>query len=265
MAEPVRGMTSQQAHWVEMGLDTNVRHTLAALRGEVSVDSAPERELDLRRLLLMAWRAKWLMALFAMLGVTFAYAQLLRITPLYTAEARVLWDVNQTNVAGLDQVAGGLISDYFALASQIEVITSGRLLERVVTDLKLAEDPVMNTKLLPPEGWTRWLSLAPVLSGVKKYVLGSNAGPTEEETPEELKIRMVMALRNAVEAEWLDGTYVLFIRMTTSDPERSAELANEMARFYILNQLETKFEATRQATDWLSARVADLRIASNVS
>ena len=110
MTEPVRGMTSQLAHWVEMGLDTNVRQTLAALRSEVTVDSEPDRELDLRRLMLMAWRAKWLMALFAMLGVTFAYAQLLRITPLYTSEARVLWDVNQTNVAGLDQVAGGLIT-----------------------------------------------------------------------------------------------------------------------------------------------------------
>jgi succinoglycan biosynthesis transport protein ExoP len=71
---------------------------------------------------------------------------------------------------------------------------------------------------------------------------------------------MVSALRGAVASEWLDGTYVLIIRMTTSDRNRSAELANAMARYYILDQLETKFEATRQATDWLTERVADLRI-----
>jgi capsular exopolysaccharide synthesis family protein len=75
-----------------------------------------------------------------------------------------------------------------------------------------------------------------------------------------LRRATVSALRGAVEAEWLDGTYVLKIRATTPDPEHSAKIANAMARYYILDQLETKFEATRQATNWLTERVADLRV-----
>jgi capsular exopolysaccharide synthesis family protein len=244
-----------------MGLDTNAGLALAAFRGNGMVETVPEADLDVRRLLLVVWRAKWLMALLATLGIGLAYVQLMRITPLYTAESRVLWEIDQTNVAGLDPVARGLGGDFFSLASQIEVIESGRLLERVVADLKLAQDPVFNGSLEPPEGWTRWLSLSNVVAEARAHVFGAKAEPAMEETPEELKIRMVSALRGAVEAEWLDGTYVLIIRTTTSDPKRSAELANEMARFYILDQLETKFEATRQATDWLTERVADLRIA----
>jgi succinoglycan biosynthesis transport protein ExoP len=244
-----------------MGLDTNVGQALAALRSGGTVEAVPEAEFDLRRLMLVVWRAKWLMALLATLGIGLAYAQLLRITPLYTAESRVLWEIDQTNVAGLDPVARGLGGDFFSLSSQIEVIESGRLLERVVSDLKLAEDPVFNGSLEPPEGWTRWLSLSNVVAEVRAYVFGAKPGSMMDETPEALQIRMVSALRGAVQAEWLDGTYVLIIRMTTSDPKRSAELANAMARFYILDQLETKFEATRQATDWLTERVADLRIA----
>ena len=243
-----------------MGLDTNVRQALAALRSDGTVEAVPEAEFDLGRLMLLVWRAKWLMALLAVLGVTVAYAQLLRITPQYTAESRVLWEIDQTNIVDLDPVAGGLRGDYFSLSSQIEVIESGRLLERVVRDLDLASDPVFNSSLLPPEGWTRWLSLANVVAEARTYVFGAPDGTAVEETPEELERRMISALRGAVQAEWLDGTYVLIIRMTTSDPVRSAELANEMARYYILDQLETKFEATRQATDWLTERVADLRI-----
>jgi uncharacterized protein involved in exopolysaccharide biosynthesis len=214
-----------------MGLDTNVRQALSALRSDGAVEAVPETELDLRRLMLVAWRAKWLMALFAVLGIAFAYAQLLRITPLYTAESRVMWEIDQTNVVDLDPVASGMGRDWFSLASQIEVIESGRLLERVVTDLELAKDPVFNASLRSPEGWTRWLSLANALSEARTYVFGATTEPVMEETPEALQRRMVGALRGAVEAEWLDGTYVLIIRVTTMDPERSKELANEMARF----------------------------------
>jgi succinoglycan biosynthesis transport protein ExoP len=243
-----------------MGLDTNVRQALAALHMNGAVEPVPEVEFDLRRLLLVVWRAKWLMALLAALGIALAYAQLIRITPLYTAESRVLWEIDQTNVVGLDPVARSLGGDFFSLSSQIEVIKSGRLLGRVVTDLKLAEDPVLNGNLAPPEGWTRWLSLSNVIAAARAYVFAAAPSSTEAETPEELQNRMVSTLRGAVQAEWLDGTYVLIVRMTTSDPERSAELANAMARFYILDQLETKFDATRQATDWLTERVAVLRI-----
>ncbi|MEE8454359.1 MAG: polysaccharide biosynthesis tyrosine autokinase [Limibaculum sp.] len=245
-----------------MGLDTNVRQALAALRSDGALEAVPETEFDLRRLMLVAWRAKWLMALFALLGVSIAYAQLLRITPLYTAESRVMWEIDQTNIVDIDPVASAMGRDWFSLASQIEVIESGRLLGRVVTDLELAKDPVFNARLRPPEGWTRWLSLSNILAEARTYVFGAKTKtmPAMEETPEALQRRMVSALRGAVRAEWLDGTYVLIIRMTTIDSQRSAELANEMARFYMLDQLETKFEATRQATNWLTERVADLSV-----
>ena len=244
-----------------MGLDTNVRQTLATLRSDGAVEAVPESEFDLRRLMLIVWRVKWLVGLFAVLGIAVAYAHLMRITPLYTAESRILWQIDQDNVVDIDPVARGLGGDYFSLASQIEVIESGRLLERVVVDLDLANDPVFNASLQPPEGWTRWLSLTNVVAEARAYAFGPEAGPEVEEKPKALERRMVSALRSAVQAEWLDGTYVLIIRMTTSDPIRSTELANAMARYYILDQLETKFEATRQATGWLTDRVADLRVA----
>ncbi len=167
-----------------MGLDTNVRQAIAALRSDGAVEAVPETEFDLRRLMLVAWRAKWLMALFAGLGLAFAYAQLLRITPLYTAESRVLWEIDQTNFVDLDPVAQGLRGDFFSLASQIEVIESGRLLERVVTDLELAKDPVFNASLRPPEGWTRWLSISNVLAEARAYVFGAKPETVVEVTPE---------------------------------------------------------------------------------
>ena len=241
-----------------MGLDTDARRTYSPPQGGGTLDPGHEPEFDLRRTLMLLWRAKWVILLLAIAGVAVAYAMLLRITPLYTAETRVLWDVDETNVTGVDPVTQGLGRDFYLLQSQMEVLKSGRLMNRVVSELDLVEDPIFNARLRPPEDWTRWLSVSTVIGELRTLVLGPGE-PSEEPSEEQIRRGVVSALRGAVSGEWLDGTYVLIIRMTTPDPQRSAELANEMARYYILDQLETKFEATRQATEWLTDRVSELQ------
>ncbi|HSF95292.1 MAG TPA: Wzz/FepE/Etk N-terminal domain-containing protein, partial [Thermohalobaculum sp.] len=244
-----------------MGLDTSLRPGTTSPHGDGLAGDTRASEFDVRDIVAMVWRSKWLVLLFALIGFGAAYAHLLRITPLYTAETRVLWEIDQSNVVDLDPVARGLGSDFFALASQIEVLQSGRLLERVVDDLDLVSDPVFNASLRPPEGWTKWLSLGYIISQAKRQLNIDGPSIAISDDPDSYRRAAVGALGGAISAEWLDGTYVLIIKLTTPDPDRSAELANEMANFYILDQLETKFEATRQATDWLTDRVADLRIA----
>jgi capsular exopolysaccharide synthesis family protein len=245
-----------------MGLDTNTRPAaLATLQGDDLAHSSREPDFDLRSMIMTVWRVKWLMVLFALIGFVISYAQLLRITPLYTAEVRVLWEIDQNNVVDIDPVSRGLAGDYFSLSSQIEVLESGRLLERVVDGLDLVNDPIFNASLQPPEGWTRWLSVGYVLRRIRALFTAHQPAAASASASDAQRSSAVSALRGAVESEWLDGTYVLKIRATTPDPKRSAEVANAMARHYILDQLETKFEATRQATDWLTERVADLRVA----
>ena len=55
-------------------------------------------------------------------------------------------------------------------------------------------------------------------------------------------------------------SYVFRIAVETESPRKSAEIANTLADLYILNQLETKFEATEKATTWLTDRVGQLQI-----
>lgn len=241
-----------------MGLDTDTRQAFSTRQGPATVVPGGDPEFDLRRTIMLLWRAKWLVVLFAMLGIAIAYSILVRITPLYTAETRVLWELDQANVAGIDPVAQGLGRDFYMLASQLEILESGRLMGRVVDELDLVDDPIFNPNLRPPEGWTRWLSPFTVIGELRRYMFPPDEVDDDSGMPDET-LMAAWSLRGALSAEWLDGTYVLIIRMTTPDPERSAQLANEMARLYILDQLEAKFEATRHATSWLSDQVAELQ------
>jgi capsular exopolysaccharide synthesis family protein len=52
---------------------------------------------------------------------------------------------------------------------------------------------------------------------------------------------------------------VIRISFESEDPETAAAAANAIADFYVVAQLEAKFEATKRATTWLSERVEQLR------
>jgi capsular exopolysaccharide synthesis family protein len=52
---------------------------------------------------------------------------------------------------------------------------------------------------------------------------------------------------------------VIAISVESDDPRLSAAAANTLADFYIVSQLEAKFEATKRASAWLSERVFELR------
>ena len=52
---------------------------------------------------------------------------------------------------------------------------------------------------------------------------------------------------------------VFEITVKTEQPQKSARIADKVAELYVLNQIEVKFEATEQATTWLTERVTQLQ------
>ena len=54
-------------------------------------------------------------------------------------------------------------------------------------------------------------------------------------------------------------TYVLDLSYTSFSPGKAAAVANAIGEAYLLDQLESKYQATRRASTWLQDRVAELR------
>ncbi len=54
-------------------------------------------------------------------------------------------------------------------------------------------------------------------------------------------------------------TYVIQLAYTSPSPTKAALLANTFAKGYLTQQLDAKFDATREANEWLNGKVADLR------
>ncbi|MFK7941975.1 MAG: GumC family protein, partial [Paracoccaceae bacterium] len=80
-----------------------------------------------------------------------------------------------------------------------------------------------------------------------------------EETATATHLAVTAAVRSRLMARKVPGSDVIALDITADDPVKSALIANTLAELYIVGQLETKFEATRRASSWLSDRLTALK------
>jgi polysaccharide biosynthesis transport protein len=223
-------------------------------------------EVELGEALRKLWRRKgMIVGLTAALTVV-AVLVILQITNLYTAESMVMINDRETQVVDVEAVVSGLTGDAETIESEIQVISSRGIAERTVDNLRLHEDPEFNAALRPrsvvktlldPRSWIPgdWLGTV----GAE----GPGDGLSPQEKVEWQRARIVDTFLSKLEVSPAGNSRVIRIAFTSRNPRIAARIVNLLADFYIVSQLEAKFDATRRANEWLSGRVAELRGAVN--
>lgn len=222
-----------------------------------SIPEASDRELDVARLLNAVWRGKGFILGIAFLAFVASGIYAYRIaTPVYSATAQLVLDGRQQTVTDLDSVVSGLSTDQITINTELEVMRSRRLVGLLVDRMDLTNAPEYNP----------WLSAAParfgwqsIKDGVKSLLFGSPTRARPLADHDRLRDIVVSAVRARISTGNLNRTSVFTIRASSTNQDRVAGLANNLAELYVLDQLETKFRGTQQATEWLSRRVSDLR------
>lgn len=220
-----------------------------------------EDEINLSQLFATLWRGKFWIALIGLIflgvGGWFAFSV---ATPIYTASATVALDSREQNVMDIESVVTGLSGDQSTVNTEVEVIRSRTLLERLVLDLNLVEDPEFNVRLREP----------PVISTkiVSDYIKEQISGPLPDEpTPSDRAIldAVIDELSTVIAVTNIRNSYVFKISVVTENPTKSEAISNRLAELYINDQVQVKFEKTEQATTWLSERVAELQASLEAS
>jgi polysaccharide biosynthesis transport protein len=205
-------------------------------------------------------RRRWLPVLAtAIVFVGLAFLGLMTITPRYTAAAEVLLEPRKANIFGSEAVLPDISLDSSAIDSQMSVIVSINLLRRVVEDLKLTDDPEFGAPGGPG-----------LLDTLKGYVMGlfpqeaspdteaDAAAPEQEAIPPDV-LDAVFRLRESLAVSRVGREYVIVIAVTSETPEKAARLANAVADAFVVNRLNTRYEAAKRASAWLADRMEGLR------
>ncbi|WP_084176063.1 GumC family protein [Brevundimonas bacteroides] len=237
---------------------SNSRSAEAGLPGPdaAEVEGASEG-VDLHRVIALFRRRLPLFLAVVLVVLVAAVVVTTRATPLFTATTSLTIDTRSQNVVDAEAVLSGLTPDASVVDTEIEIMKSRRLAERVVDALNLDEDPEFNSALAKPG------PLQSVVGGVAA-VFGAAAPDAARDRMSELdrqreRDRVVNALLRRLSIKRSGVTYVMVLGVTSRDPEKAARIANTYAERYLLEQLEAKFDATRQANSWLNTRLADLR------
>lgn len=214
--------------------------------------------IDIKMLFGILWRHNILIAAATMITVLFgAYYAYAVATPIYRATSVVLLKSEPSSVVDLDTVTSSLGTTKSAINSELQVLRSRSLMGRVVDEMDLTSDPEFNGSLRAPS------TLAAVKQSIKSIfgMGGSDDGiPLDESTRvEKIRQSVISVLLNKVVSQNIPDSFVFQIAAETTSAEKSALLADTVAKKYIENQLAVKFEETELATGWLAERVATLR------
>ena len=213
--------------------------------------AARSDEVDLLHLVGTLWRGKWRILLVMMLAVLLAgvYAFVVAV-PKYSSTAVVALESRDSQVVDFESVVSGLSADTATINTEVEVLRARILLGKLVDALGLMEDPEFNEELRPANPW----SVKGILRGIG---LASDPVPLD---PQAARDAVVDELLGSIGISNIRNSYVFRISAVTQDPLKSSRIADRLADLYITDQLTTKFEATEQATSWLTERVSELKI-----
>lgn len=207
--------------------------------------------VDIGAFLSLMWRRK--MALISsiflglILGALYAYVL---ATPMYRSTAVVMLNNREQQIVDFESVVGNLGSDGVVINTELEVLKSSTLLGKVVDKLRLTEDAEFNPALRPPS----------ISSRVKSYVKSKiYRNETTPPSVERQRLAAIESLRRSIEIQNVPKSVVFNISAITTEASKSTDIAKTLAQTYIVDQIEVKFEATEQATSWLSERVAELK------
>jgi succinoglycan biosynthesis transport protein ExoP len=218
------------------------------------------------------WRRKLFLLGFVaiVLGVTAAYVS--RMPPAYEAEALVMLnDRPQQAVPEIPDVVVGSPPNEEGLQSQLLLIKSRSMAERMVDELNLHLLPEFNPALQPKTvnliNWLDPVRLIPaaILDRLPRAwadtlmttALGSDM--TDQDRAALLRTQIVDNVMASIMAEPANRSTVLSVKFISTDPQLAALGTNTLARLYLTEQLETKQSASRRARDFLEHEIDRLR------
>jgi capsular exopolysaccharide synthesis family protein len=197
--------------------------------------ASASNRFDLRQIWVVALhRAMLALAVAAVTGLVVLVVAL-HAPPTYQATASVLVEPNASMVIKDDPGAAALPGDTGVVDTQVEVLKTRAVAERVANRLKLYLDPEFNPAV--PKGAAA-LSYRPDRKTLNKVVE---------------RVSMGLDVRR------LGLTYVIEVNFKANSPAKAARIANTFVEEYLAEQIQGKINANRQANGWLNTSLDKLR------
>lgn len=229
-------------------------------RGERSYADAPsgEREVHLLDYVRVLYKRRWLAATVFLLVLGTAAVYTFTATPIFEAKTRLLIESDERNVVSFQQVVDEdqTKADYYQ--TQYNILQSRALARKTLDALKLWDNPHFGgAPAVEEEGFSLWGSIKGMFSSPSDEQVAENAVAEADET--QAQSRAIDAFLSHLTVSPIRNSRLVDVRYQLPDPQLSASVVNSLAKNYIAQNLEYKFLASQDASDWLGERLAEQR------
>jgi capsular exopolysaccharide synthesis family protein len=195
-------------------------------------------------------RQRRLIICVLVLTIGAALVYLITAPSRYTGHAMLFFDVHSSD--GLQQpVSVNASADSAYVDSQVEVLTSDDIARSVIKKLELDRDDEFLTPAHP--------ILSAVLGFPSKLidaVIGNDDGAGTARDP---LGPLIQFFKSNLTVKRVGLTYVVDVNYRSTDRVKAANISNAVVDAYIVAQLDSKYQAARQAGSWLGDRVKELQ------
>jgi len=220
----------------------------ASPRGELvraySLDGA-ENELDPRAYWRILLKRRWTVISILLAAFTVVLIATVKQKPVYRAFALIEIGQENPNVATVQQLFQfqNVSDDY--LETQYRILQSDTLARPVIAQLHLDQLPEFNP---PPRSWFGRRELPPA---------GAASGPALDADSEQ---KVLKRFQSNLSVDPIRRSRLVRVSFDSEDAALAARAVNELAAGYIRGNLETHWEATQKASEWLSQQLDGLKI-----
>jgi capsular exopolysaccharide synthesis family protein len=176
-------------------------------------------------------------------------------TPVYSASVQILIEKGETNVVAFKETIepNQVADDYYQ--TQYRILQSRALARRTMDMLGLWQHPQFADAAGQPAG------ASATLTGMLARWLPAAAQAADSPATHETKSqsRAINRFLSRLTVSPIRNSRLVDVGIESSDPKLAADIANTLAKAYIEQNLEIKFLASKEASDWLNARLGEQR------
>jgi succinoglycan biosynthesis transport protein ExoP len=242
-----------------MSIETRPKPTVAQL---VHQHDEEHHLMDYLRVL---YKRRWVAIPTFVAVFLFGAINSYRTTPIYEAHTELLIEKDAPKVGTLNTMfreEDGWYNDDF-YQTQYRILQSRTLAERTVRVMDLPHHPDIQKGMAPTTGpisitglfWSGVHMVEQLVAGTPK-ASPSPATGAGKANPDAAYVGLVMSSLTVTPVR---NSQLVEIRFDSTDPTLAADMANAHAKAYIQQNMEMRFSASKDATDWLSDRLAEQR------
>ena len=201
-------------------------------------------------------RRKGFILLAMIVGGLIAYHAAKAMPPWYTSTGLLVIDTLQSNIEEFELQSNRTVEPWGG-RSEARVLTSPQMIDQLVRDMDLVRDPDFNETLRPTA--LQAFAESSWLPGPVANWIGDLGGPIEPRFDREIEREIAVAVSGSLNAFSEERSYAIELAYSGRSSEKSARLVNTLMELYIARQIEEKRSATRQSSETLKVKLAELQ------